>query len=100
MYPTAERAISVNRDCGHVLEKKAKDLNHEIFSRRLWASYSAFMVTACSNHVARGAIRWSPYQFTNKDHVPHSNHITDAGDGVEHSSHFVVVKLLLANCGH
>ena len=57
------------------------------------------MVSACGDHVARGAIRWSTYHFPNKVHLPRSNHVAYAGDGVEHLSHFVIVEPLFANFG-
>ena len=98
--PVSQGAISVNLDCGYVPEKEAEVLNHEVFSRCLWAPHPAFMVAACGDHVARGAVRWSAYHFSNKVQLPRGDHVADAGDGVEHFSHFVVVKPLLANFGH
>ena len=80
----------VNPDCGYVLEKEAKVLDHEVFSRRLWAPHTAFMVAACGDHVARWAVRWSVYHFSDKIHLPRG--VADAGDGVEHSSHLIVVE--------
>ncbi len=61
---------------------------------------TAFVVTACGNHVARGTIGWSAYHFANEVHLPRSNHVAYTGDGVEHLSHFVVVQSLFANFGH
>ena len=59
-----------------------------------------FVVAACSDHVARGAVRWSAYHLPDKVHLPRSDHVADAGDGVKHSSHFVIVELLFADFGH
>ena len=98
--PDSHGAISVNLDCGYVPEKEAEVLNHEVFSRRLWAPHAAFMVAACSDHVARWAVRWSAYHFSDKVHLSHGNHVADAGDGVEHLSHFVVVESLFTDFGH
>ena len=62
--PISQGAISVNLDCGYFPEKEAEILNHEVFSRCLWASHASFVVAACGDHVARGAARWSrEYQF-------------------------------------
>ncbi len=90
----------VNLDCGYVPIKVAEVLNHEVFSRRLWAPHTAFMVAACGDHVVRGAVRWSAYHFSNKVHLPRGDHVADAGDRVEHLSHFVVVELFFADFGH
>ena len=98
--PDSHGAISVNLDCGYVPEKEAEVLNHEVFSRRLWAPHAAFMVAACSDHVARWAVRWSAYHFSDKVHLSRGNHVADAGDGVEHLSHFVVVESLFTDFGH
>ena len=40
--PVLQGAISVNPDCGYILEKEAKVLDHEVFPRRLWAPHTAF----------------------------------------------------------
>ena len=98
--PVSQGAKSVNLDCGYILKKETKVLDHEVFLRRLWAPHAAFMVEACGDHVARGAVRWSAYHFSDKVHLPRGDHVADAGDGVEHSSHFVVVEPLFADCGH
>ena len=91
--PVSQGAISVNLDCGYIPEKEAEVLNHEVFSRRLWALHAPFMVAACGDYVARG-------HFSDKVHLSRGNHIADAGDGVEHLSHFVVVESLFADFGH
>ena len=49
------------------------------------------MVTACCDHVARWAIRWASYHFTNKVCLPCSDHVSDARDRVENFTYFVVV---------
>ena len=98
--PISQRAKLVNLDCGYILKKETKVLDHEVFPRRLWAPHLALMVTACGDHVARGAVRWSAYHFSDNIHLPCGDHVADARDGVEHSSHFVVVELLFADCGH
>jgi hypothetical protein len=85
--PVSQGAISVNPDCGYVLEKEVKVLDHEVFSRRLWVPHTTFMVAACGDHVARGAVRWSAYHFSDKVHLSHGDHVADAGDGVEHLLH-------------
>ena len=100
MDPVLHGAKSVNLDCGYILKKEMKVLDHEVFSRRLWAPHTAFMVAACGDHVARGAVRWSAYHFSDKVHLPRGDHVADAGDGVEHSSHFVVVEPLFTYFGH
>ena len=87
-------------DCGYVLKEESEIFNHEVFPRCLWAAHTAFMVAACSNHVAGGTIGWSSYHFYNEVHSPRSNHVAYAGDGVEHLSHFVIVEPLFANFGH
>ncbi len=58
------------------MEDEPEILDHEVFPRCLWTARTAFMVAACGNHVA----------YT--------------GDGVEHSSHFIVVESLFADSGH
>ncbi len=78
-------------DLGYFLEEETEILNHEVFSCCLWTSHTAVMVAACGNHVAGGTIGWSLYHFANEVHLPRSNHVAYAGDGEEHSSHFVVV---------
>ncbi len=98
--PVSQGAISVNLDCGYVPEKEAEVLNHEVFSCRLWALHAAFMVAACGDDVARGAVRWSAYHFSDKVHLPRGDHVADAGDGVEHLSHLFVVEPLFADFGH
>ena len=100
MNPASQGAVSVDLNCGYTLEKETEVFDHEVFSRRLWAPYLAFVVAACSDHVARGAISWSAYHFCDKVHLPRSDHVADAGDGVKHSSHFVIVELLFADFGH
>ena len=98
--PAAQGAILVDLNCGYILEKETEVLNQEVFPRRFWAPHTAFMVAACSDHGARGAVRWSAYHFSDKVHLPRGNHVADAGDGVEHLSHFVVVEPLFAYFGH
>ncbi len=100
MNPVSQGAISVNLDCGYILEKEAEVLNHEVFSRRLWAPHVAFIVAACGDHVARGAVRWSAYHFFDKVHLSRGDHVADAGDGVEHLSQFVIVEPLFVDFGH
>ena len=92
--------MTVDVDCGYILEEELEILNHEVFPRCLWAARTTFMVTACGNHVARGTVGWSLYHFANKVHLPRSNHAAYTGYGVKHSSYFVVAESLLANCGH
>ena len=58
------------------------------------------MVTACSDHVAGGAVRWASYHFADKVHLPGRDHIADAGDGVEHIANFDVVEVLFADSSH
>jgi hypothetical protein len=98
--PILQGAISVNLDCGYFLEKEAEVLNNEVFSRCLWAPHALFVVAACGDHVARGAFRWSAYHFSDKVHLSRGDNVADAGDGVEHLSHFVVVEPLFADFGH
>ena len=98
--PISQGAISVNLDCGYFPEKEAEVLNHEFFSRCLWASHASFVVAACGDHVARGAVRWSAYHFSDKVHLSRGDHVANAGDGVEHLSHFVVVEPLFTDFGH
>ncbi len=100
MNSVSQGAVLVDLYCGYVLEKKAEVFDHEVFSRRLWAPHLVFVVAACSDHVARGAVRWSAYHLPDKVHLPRSDHVADAGDGVKHSSHFVIVELLFADFGH
>ena len=83
MNPVLQGAISVNLNCGYVPEKEAEVLDHEVFSRRLWAPHAAFMVAACGDHVARGAVRWSANNFSDEVHLPRGDHVADAGDGVD-----------------
>jgi hypothetical protein len=98
--PISQGAISVDLDCGYFPEKEAEVLNHEVFSRCLWASHASFVVAACGDHVARGAVRWSAYHFSDKVHLSRGDHVANARDGVEHLSHFVVVEPLFTDCGH
>ena len=98
--PISQGAKSVNLDCGYILEKKTKVLDHEVFPRHLWTPHSAFMITPCSDHVAGGAVGWSVYHFSEKVHLSRGDHVADTGDGVEFSSHFIVVEPLFADCGH
>ncbi len=87
-------------DCGYVLKEESEIFNHEVFPRCLWAAHTAFMVAACSNHVARGTVGWSVYHFANEVHFLRSNYVADAGNGVKHSSYLVVAESLFANFGH
>ncbi len=82
--------MSVNLNCGYVLEEEAKIFNHGVFSCRLWASHAAFVVAACGDHVARGAVRWATYHVANKVHLSCGNHVAYTGDGVEHLAQFVI----------
>ena len=86
-------------DCGYVLEEESDIFNHEVFPGCLWATHTALMVAACRDHVAGGAIGWSSYHFSDEVHLPRSNHVANAGDGVEHSSYFFVAESLFANAG-
>jgi hypothetical protein len=98
--PISQGAILVNLDCGYFPEKEAEVLNHEVYSRCLWAPHALFVVAACGDHLARGAVRWSAYHFSDKVHLSRGDHVADAEDGVEHLSHFVVVEPLFADFGH
>ena len=82
------------------MEEETEILNHEVLSCCLGATCFPFMVTACSNHVAGGTVGWSAYHLANEVHLSRSNHVADAGDGVKHSSDFVVAESLFADCGH
>ena len=82
------------------MEKEAEILDHEVLSCCLGATRFPFMVAACSNHVARGTVRWSAYHLADEVHLSRSNHVANAGDGVKHSSDFVVAESLFADCGH
>jgi len=98
--PASQGAMSVDLNCGYILEKETEVLDHEVFPRRLWVPHMVFMVAACSDHVVRGAVRWSAYHFSDKVHLPRGDIVADEGDGVEHSSHFFVVEPLFVDCGH
>ena len=98
--PISQGAISVNLDCGYFPEKEAEVLNHEVFPRCLWASHAALVIAACGDHVVRGAVGWSTYHFPDEVHLPRSDHVADARDGVKHLPHFVVMKSLFADFGH
>ncbi len=82
------------------MEEETEILNHEVFPCCLWTAHTAFMVAACGNHVARGTIGWSLYNFANKVHLPRSNHVAYTGDGVKHLLHFFVAESLFAYFGH
>ena len=92
--------MSINLDGGSLLEEKAKIFNREVFPRCLRASHTTLVITACGDHVARGAVGWSTYYFPNEVHLPRGDHVADARDGVKHPSYFVVVERLFANFGH
>ena len=100
MNPASQGAVSVDLNCGYILEKEMEVFDHEVFSRRLWAPHTAFMVATCGDHVAQGAVEWSAYHFADKVHLSHGNHVADTRDGVEQFPHFVIVELLFADLGH
>ncbi len=51
------------------MEEEAEILDHEVLSCCLGATRFPFMVAACSNHVARGTVRWSAYHLANEVQV-------------------------------
>ena len=91
-------SVDVNRR--YVLEEEVKIFNHEVFPCCLWATRTAFVVTACCDHVARGTVVRSADHFSDKVHLSRSNHVADAGDGVKHTSNFVIADSLFADFGH
>jgi len=82
------------------LEEKAKIFNHEVFPRCLRASHTTLVITACGDHVARGAVGRSTHYFPNEVHLPRGDHGADARDGVKHLPNFVVMKSLFQDFGH
>ncbi len=58
------------------------------------AALTAFMVSACRDHVTRRAVWWASDHFPNKIHLSGCNHVSYARDGIEHVVHFTIAHTL------
>ena len=98
--PASQGTISVDLDSGHVLEEEAEIFDHEVFPGCLWSAYTAFVITARCDHVARRAVGRSTYHFPDEVHLSCGNHVSDTRNGIEHAAYFVVAKVLFSHVGH
>ena len=58
------------------------------------------IVAAHSYHLLGWPVGWSTHGLSKEVMLTSSNHVTDAGDVVEHPSHMLVMKVLFLHMEH
>ena len=89
--PVLEGTIVINSHFRDIRKKEAKILYDKIFVVKKGTSDTTNIVAARSHHLLGWAIVRTTHCFSKKIKLASGNHVTDAGNVVEHPPHMFVV---------
>ena len=90
----------INGNLRDVLKEKTKILDNVILVVEEGPPDATNIVAARSYHLLGWPVGWSTHGLSKEVMLTSSNHVTDAGDVVEHPSHILVVKVLFLHMEH
>ena len=90
----------INGNFGDVCEEKTKILDNVILVVEEGPPDATNIVAARSYHLLGWPVGWSTHGLSKEVELTSSNHVTDAGDVVEHPSHMLVMKMLFLHTEH
>jgi hypothetical protein len=89
--PVFERSIVVNGHFRDIRKKEAKVLHNKIFVVKEGTPDTTNIVAARSHHLLGWTIVRAAHCLPKKIKLTSGNHITDAGNVIEHSPHMFIV---------
>ena len=90
----------INGNFRDIREEKTKILDNVILVVEEGPPDARKIVAARSYHLLGWPVGWSTHGLSKEVMLTSSNHVTDAGDVVEHPSHMLVVKVLFLHMEH
>ncbi len=96
--PVAKQPVAIDVYGGDVLEYETEVFDHKVFPSYLWSSSLSFVVTAGSDHVAGWPVWGVLDHFPNEISLLCCNHVSDAGDRIEHCVIFFIPYPVFVDC--